>query len=398
MRTKLVSLVIFCSLSAHSQEDLAMGLESTCDSVAFRYIAPGAPPLSLSRLARPVSKWDLSKFLPFVGDQGLQYSCTAFSVCAALTILNNQENHKQFLRSDANATNSYFSPAFVFNVAKSKYPSPRRTACKVGISYIDAFLVVMYYGMVTWEELKYDGSNLKNCGKPVEDVTINNALKKKILTFQKPDLNNQVFQTLISDPSYGYPINISVNVDANYNDAGLNNKIWITKGSPRGQHAMCVVGFDSARHAFKVLDSRGSKWGDHGFIWIDYDLMQDRSVVFDAFVCSFDDKILNEMNLPGEGSSSIIAQDTNWVKAGYYQPFRDYRIACTEVTDTSSKFLIRDLNSGDPLTSIGAVTINDTKKFDVPGGIITINLYKVSRNRGRTKKRAAEFIVSFSSQ
>lgn len=390
-------IAFFSCEQLYSQEDLAYGLESTCDSVAYRYMAPGSPAISMTRTRNPLPKADLSRYLPYVGDQGLQWSCTAFSVAAALTILDNQEKGKVFAATIPGAKDYNFSPAFVFNVAKSKYPNPRRSACNVGISYIDAFLVVLYHGMVTYKDLDYDGGSLASCGKPVDDQTIKKAGKTKILTFQKPEMTNEVFKALLSDPGYCYPINISVNIDSKYKNAGKYNEPWKESSVITGQHAMCIVGYDDGKKAFKVLDSRGTNWGDKGYIWIGYSLMQNRAVVFDAYVCSFDDKILRDMQQPGDAVASTAIKDTNWVKGGYYQPFNRFRIACAEINKKTkvSKILIRDLATGNELTSIGAIALNDTKRFEVPGGYIDIEVYDISTNRGLTTKPAAEFYATF---
>ena len=35
-------------------------------------------------------------------------------------------------------------------------------------------------------------------------------------------------------------------------------------------HAMTLVGYDDSRHAFRVRNSWGTRWGDEGSIWVDY--------------------------------------------------------------------------------------------------------------------------------
>jgi uncharacterized protein (TIGR02145 family) len=42
-------------------------------------------------------------------------------------------------------------------------------------------------------------------------------------------------------------------------------------GLVREYHAMVLCGYDDQIHAFKVLNSWGEKWGNKGYIWIDYD-------------------------------------------------------------------------------------------------------------------------------
>ncbi len=36
-----------------------------------------------------------------------------------------------------------------------------------------------------------------------------------------------------------------------------------------GNHAMAIIGYDDSKHAFRVMNSWGTWWGDKGYIWID---------------------------------------------------------------------------------------------------------------------------------
>jgi C1A family cysteine protease len=40
-----------------------------------------------------------------------------------------------------------------------------------------------------------------------------------------------------------------------------------------GQHAVAICGYDDAKHAYKVVNSWGTGWGDAGYSWIDYDFL-----------------------------------------------------------------------------------------------------------------------------
>jgi hypothetical protein len=54
------------------------------------------------------------------------------------------------------------------------------------------------------------------------------------------------------------------------------------KGAEKGGHAMLVVGYDDSKKAFKLLNSWGTNWGDHGYTWVDYEFF--RHVVTEAYV------------------------------------------------------------------------------------------------------------------
>jgi hypothetical protein len=41
-------------------------------------------------------------------------------------------------------------------------------------------------------------------------------------------------------------------------------------------HSIVVVGYDDRRQAFRLMNSWGNDWGDHGFMWLSYDLVKIR--------------------------------------------------------------------------------------------------------------------------
>lgn len=53
--------------------------------------------------------------------------------------------------------------------------------------------------------------------------------------------------------------------------------IWKRRGSGvRYPHAMLIVGFDDNLNAFHVRNSYGPKFGNNGYIWVDYDFLIDQ--------------------------------------------------------------------------------------------------------------------------
>jgi len=47
--------------------------------------------------------------------------------------------------------------------------------------------------------------------------------------------------------------------------------VWNYTGPSVGGHAMCIVGYDDSKEAFKVRNSWGASWGDNGYLWIGYE-------------------------------------------------------------------------------------------------------------------------------
>jgi C1A family cysteine protease len=48
--------------------------------------------------------------------------------------------------------------------------------------------------------------------------------------------------------------------------------IWKSLGPVVGYHSLVICGYDDSKHAYKIINSWGTNWGDSGYGWIDYDL------------------------------------------------------------------------------------------------------------------------------
>ena len=78
-----------------------------------------------------------------------------------------------------------------------------------------------------------------------------------------------------SELAQGHPVLFGIPVDTKFlskRDANIVRN-YDTRNKAGG-HAMVVVGYDETKHAFKVLNSWGTTWGDKGYCWISYAYMQ----------------------------------------------------------------------------------------------------------------------------
>jgi C1A family cysteine protease len=74
-----------------------------------------------------------------------------------------------------------------------------------------------------------------------------------------------------------HPVITSILVDNSFINAGPGF-IWTTySGSGSLPHALMICGYDDAKHAYKVMSSWGTTWGDSGFSWIDYDFFPQKA-------------------------------------------------------------------------------------------------------------------------
>ena len=72
---------------------------------------------------------------------------------------------------------------------------------------------------------------------------------------------------------FGVPVVIAVRVDQAFNQhQGADLYRW--QGGTTGYHALCVIGYDNQKQAFRVQNSWGQQWGDGGRFWVGYDEFQ----------------------------------------------------------------------------------------------------------------------------
>ena len=69
-----------------------------------------------------------------------------------------------------------------------------------------------------------------------------------------------------------HPVIIGINEDQSFLSAGPGF-IWRVKLSTGNAHCLIICGYDNSKHAYKVMNSWGTSWGDAGYSYIDYDLL-----------------------------------------------------------------------------------------------------------------------------
>ncbi|WP_316834486.1 C1 family peptidase [Pedobacter nutrimenti] len=330
------------------------GLIRDCDDRITMYLAPAGGTKNKDIDLKKYKQWDLTtQYLSSDWNkyrQGNQGSCTSFAVAFAVSIQRNIDN---WLLRRSNKLVQY-SPSFIFNIAKSKYRDPFRSACQEGISFIDAYLVVKNDGLSTIQTCPYqttsDGCHITYYPNK---VAYKEAKNMRIGNFQRPFVKKDIFKTLLVDTPFN-PICIGVFLSSAYDRACNNGGKWVEPGVSDGKtaHAMLVVGFDDSRNAFKVLDWRGGDSGDKGVIWMDYSLIENPRVVFDAYIVSHSTEYLD----PKTGSTTGAADDIDkvgkfsfWIKSGYKTEKDILSISCNylNVNTQRATFKINNVNTGE---------------------------------------------------
>jgi hypothetical protein len=207
---------------------------------------------------------------PTPGKQGAEGSCVAFAVGYAARSID------RFYRTAAAAYDlgsNVFSPEFLYNLTKIG-------DCGSGTSVIRALEMVKNTGISSWQSMPYDGfdgcSTLPNASQLAEAALYRIASYKAVL---KSD--TAALKSLLAG---AHPIIIMVILDQSFANAGPGF-IWKSYSGAGGfSHAISIVGYDDSKHAFKVMNSWGTDWGEGGFSWIDYDYLTETGDVGAYFI------------------------------------------------------------------------------------------------------------------
>jgi C1A family cysteine protease len=124
-----------------------------------------------------------------------------------------------------------------------------------------------YKGVCTWSVMPY--SDVNGCALLPDASQDANASNNKIPGYSKIINSDQsAIKTMIYNK---HAVMINVTMDNGFINAGPGF-IWNSySGSGALPHALIICGYDDSKHAYKVMNSVGTGWGDAGYSWIDYD-------------------------------------------------------------------------------------------------------------------------------
>lgn len=203
---------------------------------------------------------DLTSSFPAPGSQGSMGTCVGWALANLASFHENEEQHRA-----GSGEGPAFSPLFLYNLSKS----PSDGDCTAGLSIAHALNVLRDNGIAPIASFPY---RTDLCGSmPGADVQ-RAAMRHRISTWAK--VHEHDASELKSFLAARHPVILSVRVD----DALQNlhgQKYAQRGGDARGDHALLLVGYDDTKHAWKVLNSWGSEWGERGYGWIDYDVWND---------------------------------------------------------------------------------------------------------------------------
>lgn len=266
----LITLLLLCLIKACSdcaEQQRIIVIEKTGylpDDENWDIIPDVDPPYDdddIDSLAPSVS---LEAFFPPIGNQGSYGTCVAWAVGYNLTTALHAIDAHWDAATLANPENQTSPKDLWMSIS----PSMKGSSCQ-GTYFEPAFSILINQGVGDMQQVPY--KSMGNCnGKASGNNKIRIASYGNLFSFQKP-INVQILKAYLCDT---VPLAISAHLGdrfMNWNsDDVIDHDTRRTIG-PHAYHAMVLVGFDDARHAFRVRNSWGTSWGDDGSIWVDYD-------------------------------------------------------------------------------------------------------------------------------
>jgi len=205
---------------------------------------------------------DLTNKFPTPGNQGTQGSCTAWAVGYALKSYQEQVERDWGL----NTQSHLFSPAYIYNQINGGTDN--------GSGIISAMKLVVEQGACPLADMPYKQNDWN---------TLPNATQKSKAALYKATgyalVTSGDVAAMKSQLAKGLPVVIGINVYPDFVDISQNNQIYDNmNGISRGNHAICLIGYDDSKNAFKFINSWGTNWGLGGYGYISYDLIKQANV------------------------------------------------------------------------------------------------------------------------
>jgi C1A family cysteine protease len=141
--------------------------------------------------------------------------------------------------------------------------------CGSGSAVTTALQFLIDNGVCTWQTMPYSSTN--GCSLFPSTSQIAEAGQFRIASYARV-LSSDV--TAIKSMLVAkHAVIITVGTDDSFWNA-QPGFVWKAYSGPIGiSHSLVVCGYDDARHAYKVMNSWGTGWGDAGYSWIDYDFL-----------------------------------------------------------------------------------------------------------------------------
>lgn len=229
------------------------------DTRDYKYI-PTAPKLP--------NQVDLRPYCTAIEDQGNLGSCTGNAVAGAIELLNKRNNKP----TDVSRLYIYYFERLLEGTVN--YDN--------GAYIRDGIKATNKFGAPLEQYWPYNISKFKVAPSK---VATDDGAKRKVTLYQRAADFNACIDALAN----GFPVIIGFTVYASF----VSNAVARTGNMPYpnvakekvlGGHAVLLVGYDMSRQVFIVRNSWGQYWGDKGYFYMPFQVIQNTSMSSDFWV------------------------------------------------------------------------------------------------------------------
>jgi C1A family cysteine protease len=211
---------------------------------------------------------DLREYCSSIEDQGNLGSCTGNAIAGAIELLHKRQNRTLDI---SRLFIYYYERLFI---GKVNYDS--------GAYIRDGIKACYTYGAPTENLWPYNISKFRT--QPVKEA-ITDAAKRKVTSYQRVSDFNGVIDAITS----GYPVTVGFSVYSSF-DSPIVAKTGIMpypntkKEKLLGGHAVLIVGYNKNNNTFIARNSWGTSWGDKGYFYMPFQVIQNTSMSSDFWV------------------------------------------------------------------------------------------------------------------
>jgi len=211
---------------------------------------------------------DLRQYCSSIEDQGKLGSCTGNAIAGAIELLHKRQSRTLDI---SRLFIYYYERKFIGTV---NYDS--------GAYIRDGIKACYTYGAPTENLWPYNISKFK---MQPHKTAIVDALKRKVTSYQRALDFNQVIDSITS----GYPVTIGFNVYSSFDSpavakTGIMPYPNVNKERLLGGHAVLLVGYNKDNNIFIARNSWGTRWGDKGYFYMPFKVIQNTSMSRDFWV------------------------------------------------------------------------------------------------------------------
>jgi C1A family cysteine protease len=165
--------------------------------------------------------------------------------------------------------NIIFNPSRLFLYYNSRYNKTEDT----GATLRESFAATYNLGICPENEWVYDAN--KFATPPPQQPCYNDAKKCRTVEYINVTQTIEQVKSALAD---GNPVVLGFDVFQSFQDIGKDGKMPIPNRLSEkflGGHAVCAVGYDDAITSLIVRNSWGSSWGNNGYFYMPYQIVND---------------------------------------------------------------------------------------------------------------------------